>query len=134
VRLRSIIHVAGPRGVGKTALIEGLLRAEVALATCARGERDPKQRGGRESASRVRKAERRLASRFRSRANKAGWRMMPSHTCRSYGFTLTDGKRGLWMKMWRRTGGKSVRLYSPRHRSPRESSSVLWHSPQKTYI
>jgi len=52
------------------------------VASCWR-----RARFSRASSARVRKAERRLASRFRSRASMAGWRMMPSHACHSYGFT-----------------------------------------------
>ncbi len=40
---RAIIHVAGPKGAGKTAFIEALLRAGVAqFAVCIRGIRSDK--------------------------------------------------------------------------------------------
>jgi hypothetical protein len=51
VRQRALVHVAGPRGAGKTTFIEAMLEAEAAFATCVRGERDPKLRGECESTS-----------------------------------------------------------------------------------
>ena len=47
---RALIHVAGPAGVGKTALIERLLERKLAFATCVRGERATKLRHEQESA------------------------------------------------------------------------------------
>ena len=40
MRCRALIHVAGPKGAGKTALIERLLSARLGLALCVRAERD----------------------------------------------------------------------------------------------
>ncbi len=50
MRERALIHVAGPRSAGKTAFVEAVLRAEIALTICVRAERDPKLRAERESA------------------------------------------------------------------------------------
>jgi hypothetical protein len=50
MRERALIHVAGPEGAGKTTFIERLFEAEVAFATCVRGERDAKLRKAREAA------------------------------------------------------------------------------------
>ena len=41
MRERTIMHVAGLAGAGKTTFIERLLDAEMALTLCVRGERDP---------------------------------------------------------------------------------------------
>ena len=49
MRERALIHVAGPKGAGKTTFIEALLRAGVGPAICLRAERDPKLRKERES-------------------------------------------------------------------------------------
>jgi len=51
LRLRAIVHVAGPPGVGKTTFTEALLQAEVAFANCVRGDQTPNLPGNRESAS-----------------------------------------------------------------------------------
>jgi hypothetical protein len=50
VRERALIHVGGPLDSGKTAFVETLLQAHVALAISVRAERDPKLRTERESA------------------------------------------------------------------------------------
>jgi len=49
MRQRTVVHVAGPVGAGKTAFIERLLAAVMKLTLCVRGERDPKAREVRES-------------------------------------------------------------------------------------
>lgn len=49
MRSRSLLHVAGPIGAGKTTFIERLLEAEIAFAICIRGERDAKLRKEQES-------------------------------------------------------------------------------------
>lgn len=49
MRSRSLLHVAGPVGAGKTTFIERLLEAEVAFAICIRGERESKLRKEQES-------------------------------------------------------------------------------------
>ncbi len=53
MRSRPFLHVAGPRGAGKTTFIERLLDAEVALAICVRAERDAKLRREQESSPRT---------------------------------------------------------------------------------
>ena len=53
MRERTIVHVAGPTGAGKTTFTERLLDAQVALAHCVRGERDPTVPQEEESAPRA---------------------------------------------------------------------------------
>ncbi len=52
MRERSLVHVAGPGGAGKTTFVERLLDAEVAFAICVRAERDGRLRKEQESAPR----------------------------------------------------------------------------------
>lgn len=47
---RTLVHIAGPVGAGKTAFVERLLDANVALAICVRAERDAKRHKEQESA------------------------------------------------------------------------------------
>ncbi len=44
MRARSVIHVDGPEGVGKTAFIERLIEAKLATTACIRAERAPQGR------------------------------------------------------------------------------------------
>lgn len=50
MRHRALVHSAGPKGAGKTTLIERLLEARVAFAACVRAVRDRKAREPQESA------------------------------------------------------------------------------------
>ena len=50
MRESALVHIAGPGGAGKTTFIERLFDAEVAFATCVRGQRDGKLWKERESA------------------------------------------------------------------------------------
>mgnify|MGYP001605395082 FL=1 len=50
MRQRALIHVAGPAGVGKTALVEALLRGLGELVICVRAQRDDSLRAPKESA------------------------------------------------------------------------------------
>ncbi len=48
---RSIFHVAGPAGGGKTSFIEAVLAMDAAMINCMRAELDPRSKGYRESRS-----------------------------------------------------------------------------------